>query len=216
MRGVTLGEYHTADDWGLILNAKTINPPDPKYVKIAVDGRDGDLNLSRSLTGELKYNNREISFTFLLTEGTQGARENLINEIINLVHGNELQIIEPDDLDHYFIGECNVNTIYNDKAYGSFIISANCEPYRYRVTESSREVNLSSTATDIVLTNGGRKILIPTVIVNGSVNLKIGATSVSLASGTHKITEFKLTPGSNLVTVSGSGTVAFKYREAVI
>ena len=48
MRGVKFGENHTAEDWGLILNAKTINPPTPKYIKVAVDGRDGDLNLSRT------------------------------------------------------------------------------------------------------------------------------------------------------------------------
>ena len=49
MREVVFGDNHTAEDWGLILNAKTISPPTPKVVKISVDGRDGDLNLKISI-----------------------------------------------------------------------------------------------------------------------------------------------------------------------
>ena len=216
MRGVKFGDYHTADDWGLILNAKVINTPAPKYVKISVDGRDGDLNLSRTLTGDMKYNNREASFTFLVTDGSQEEREELINEIVNLIHGNELQIIEPDDPDHFLLGECSVNSIQNTKSYGSFIVSADCEPYRYAIEEIRRTITASATASNVVLTNSGRKTLIPTVTVTGTVNLTIGTTKVSLGAGTYKLTSLILKPGSNVVGVSGSGSITFTYREGVI
>ncbi len=216
MRGVQFGEYHTADDWGLILNAKTINPPAPKYVRVSVDGRDGDLNLSRTLTGDMKYSNRDVSFTFLVTDGTQATREELINEIINLIHGNELEIIEPDDLEHYFLGECSVGNVRNDRAYGSFVVSANCEPYRYAIDEVNRTITATSTPSDIILTNTGRKRLIPTVKVTDSVNLEFGTTKLSLGAGTYKLTSLVLIPGANTVTVSGSGSVTFTYREGVL
>lgn len=216
MRGVQFGKYHTADDWGLILNAKTINPPAPKYVKVSVDGRDGDLNLSRTLTGDMKYSNRDVSFTFLVTDGTQESREELISEIINLIHGNELQIIEPDDLEHYFLGECSVGNIRNDRAYGSFVVSANCEPYRYAIDEVNRTITATTTPSNIVLTNSGRKRLTPTVKVTASVNLEFGTTKVSLGAGTYKLTSLVLKPGANTVTVSGSGSVTFTYREGVL
>ena len=216
MRGIQFGEYHTADDWGLILNAKVINTPAPKYVKVSVDGRDGDLNLSRTLTGDMKYSNREASFTFLVTDGSKEERAELINEIVNLIHGNELQIIEPDDPDHFLLGECSVNSIQNTKAYGSFIVSANCEPYRYGIVEIKRTITASATESNVVLTNSGRKTLIPTVTVTGTVNLTIGTTKVSLGAGTYKLTSLILRPGSNVVGVSGSGVITFTYREGVI
>lgn len=216
MRGIKFGEYHTADDWGLILNAKVINTPAPKYVKVSVDGRDGDLNLSRTLTGDMKYSNREASFTFLVTDGSQEERGELINEIVNIIHGNELQIIEPDDPDHFLLGECSVNSIQNTKAYGSFIVSANCEPYRYGIEEIKRTITASATESNVVLTNDGRKTLIPTVTVTGTVNLTIGTTKVSLGAGTYKLTSLILRPGSNVVGVSGSGAITFTYREGVI
>lgn len=216
MRGVYFGDYHTVDDWGLILSAKKIDPPTPKIVNIDVDGRDGTLDLSRALTGDIKFNDRVASFSFLVTEGTQSDRDYMIKTIVNAIHGKRLKIIEPDFLDLYLIGECSVSDIQNDKAYGSFTVTANCEPYRYFIDEINRIISATSTPTNIVLNNTGRRILVPTVTVTGSVNMIIGTTSVSLSAGTYKLTSLLLTPGSNIVTVSGSGTVTFTYREAVL
>ena len=216
MRGVQFGEYHTADDWGLILNSKKIDPPAPKYSKVEVDGRDGEINLSRALTGEIKYSNRDATFTFLITEGTQSEREDRINEIINLIHGQELQIIEPDDPDHYLFGECSVSNVSNTKAYGSFTVTVDCEPYRYSVNEVNRVITATSTPTDIILTNTGRRTLTPTLTVSNSVNLVIGTNKVALSAGIYKLTALILKTGTTIVTVSGTGTVAFSYREAVL
>lgn len=216
MRGVQFGDYHTADDWNLILNSKKINPPNPKYVKVTVDGRDGELNLSRALTDDIKYSNREANFTFLVTEGKESDRNELINEIVNLIHGKELQIIEPDDEDYYLLGECSISDIVNSKGYGSFKVKATCEPYRYSVTEINRVITASSTPVEVILSNTGRKTLTPTITVSGSVSLKFGSTSAVLDKGTYKLPSLLLKTGTTIVTVSGSGTVTFSYREAII
>lgn len=214
MRGVQFGENHTADDWGLILTAKTIDPPTPKVININIDGRDGTLDLSRALTGEMKYNDRSASFSFLVTEGTQSDRFNTIQEIINAVHGQRLQIIEPDSPDTYLVGDCTVTEVVDNKAYGSFNITATCEPYRYRINETSRIITASATQTEIALVNSGRKTLVPTITVTGSVDLVIDTTSVSLGAGTYKLTALQLKTGVTTLTVKGSGTVTFTYREA--
>lgn len=216
MRGVQFGEYHTADDWNLILNAKKIDTPEPKVIKVKVDGRDGDLNLSRALTGTMKFENREASFTFIVTEGTQTEREALISEITNLIHGNELQIIEPDDLDHYLIGECSVDDVHNDRAYGSFTINADCEPYRYAIQEVERLLTLNSTEVEILLNNTGRKTLTPTLVVSDKANISFGTSKVALSRGTYKLTDLTLSPGVTPVKISGSGSLTISYREAVL
>lgn len=216
MRGVKFGEYHTADDWDLILNSKKINPPTPKIVKVTIDGRDGELDLSRALTGEMKYNDRDASFSFIVTEGKHDEREGLINRIVNLIHGQKLQIIEPDDVDHYLLGECSVSDVKNDKAYGSFSVKATCEPYRYSINEINRIITASATPVNIVLTNNGKRTLTPTVVVSDSVTLSFGNTTLTLGKGTYKLSSLQLKSGSNIVSVSGSGTITFTYREAVI
>ena len=216
MRGVYFGDYHTATDWGLILSAKDIQPPTPKIISVNIDGRDGVLDLSRALTGELKYNNRSASFTFLITEGTPSDREELLQEIINTIHGKILQIIEPDFPEYYLLGECSIKSVNNNKSYGSFTVSANCEPYKYYVDEVNRVISASSSSTDVILSNRGRKTLTPTITVDGSVNLVTNSTSVALSTGTYKLTTLTLPPGSTIVSVSGSGIVTFSYREAIL
>lgn len=216
MRGVYFGDYHTVNDWGLILSGKTIDPPTPKIVSINIDGRDGTLDLSRALTGEMRYNNRSASFTFLVTEGTQSDRAYMIRNIVNAVHGRRLQIIEPDFPDYHLIGECTVSNIANNKAYGSFTVSADCEPYYYYNNEIIRTLAVNNETSEIALTNSGQKIVTPTIQIIGSINLVFDNTSVSLSEGTYKLTSLLLNPGATVIEVSGSGAVIFTYREAVL
>lgn len=216
MRGIQFNNNHSADDWGLILSARSSNPPTPKYVKISVDGRDGDLNLSRVLTGDIRYNNRPVSYSFIATEGTQAEREELISNIINELHGQEIKIIEPDDPDHYLIGDVEVVNVVNYKAYSTFDVNATCEPYRYSINDVNRIINLTSTESNVVITNAGTKTLIPTVIVDGSVNITIGSSSIALSSGTYKLTDLVLKKGSTVITVKGSGTLTISYKEGII
>ncbi len=216
MRGVYFGDYHTVADWGLILSAKTINPPTPKIVNVKIDGRDGTLDLSRALTDDMKFNDREASFKFLVTEGSQSDRAYMIRTITNAIHGQRLNIIEPDFPELYLVGECSVSNVVNNKAYGSFDVKATCEPYRYSIDEINRVITASSDPVNAILTNNGRKTLTPTITVDGSVNLKFGSTSVALGTGTYKLPSLILKNGTTIVTVSGSGTVTFSYREAVL
>lgn len=216
MREVIFGEYRTSSDWGLILNDKTINPPAPKIVKVPIDGRDGEINLSRALTGEIKYNNREASFTFLLTEGTQQDREDLITEIISVVHGNELKIVLPDKPDYYLLGDCIVSETSNTRAYGSITIVADCSPYMYSVTEKIRSMTVPGDEGEIVLVNNGKKTVVPTVEIEGSITLAFGTSRISLSSGTYQLPLLQLKSGNTIVNVTGAGSVTFTYREAVL
>ena len=216
MRGIIFNDHHSADDWGLILNSCKNTPPEPKYVRVSVDGRDGDLNLSRALTGDMRYSNRKVSYGFVATDGSQTEREELISNIINEIHGQEVKIIEPDDPDHYLLGEIEVSDIQNNKAYATFDVSATCEPYRYSINEVNRVINVTSTETNIVLTNAGTKSIIPMLTVSGEVNIKFNDTSVSFSDGNFKLTSLVLRKGSTVITVSGSGTLLVSYREAIL
>lgn len=216
MRGIQFNNNHSADDWGLILNSRKNTPPQPKYVKVSVDGRDGDLNLSRALTGDMRYSDRKVSYGFVATDGSQVEREELISNIINEIHGQEVKIIEPDDPDHYLLGEVEVSDVQNNKAYATFEVSAICEPYRYFNEEVNRVINVTATESNIILTNAGTKSIIPTLTVTGEVNIKYNDTSVSFSSGSFKLTSLVLRKGATVITVSGSGTLIVSYREAIL
>lgn len=216
MRGVKFGSHHTANDWKMILNSKEISPPEPKIVSVPIEGRDGELDLSEVLTGEIRYNNREANFTFLMTEGTYLERESLISDIMSLIHGRQLNMITDDDPEHYLRGRFSVNRVHNINAYATLEISGNCEPYKYHIYETVRTLPLTSTPTEIFLSNKGVKTVVPTLKVTGTLNIKYGDKTVSLSTGEYKLTDLHLKSGETLITVSGSGSLVVTYREGVL
>ena len=208
-------KLNTWYDLRLILTAKTIPDAEPKTNYVDLDGMDGSLDLSEVLTGEITYNDRTISATFWTDYGTFKDREALLRKISASLHGKKVKIIEPDDPDHYFIGRVKIKSKKNKAAYAEFTIEAICEPWRYAINECFREIDTQSNEkTNVVINNHGVKTLCPTITVNGSVKIHYENLTVSLVTGTYKISDLKLRQGFNVVGVSGYGSVTLSYREA--
>lgn len=217
LRGFTIGDYHTGEDWRMILNSKDLTPAEPKTYLVDLDGRDGSLDLSESLAGEVKYKDRTLKAGFILTEGTRREREDLIREITNYINGKKRKIVDPDDLDHYLVGRIKITAKTNTQAYGTLSIEATCEPWRYLKDSITRyyPVNAKSTApVKLVFFNRGAKTVCPTITVTGIVTIIIKGVTTQLSAGSYKITDLKLYSGSNEVNVYGSGSVTFSYEEA--
>lgn len=216
LRGVQFNEFHSGIDWNLILNSKKIDPPEPKEIGIVVDGRDGDLDLSEALTGEIKYNNRLASFTFIATEGSYLDRANLIIDITREIHGKKVKIILDDDKEHYLYGRCKITATTNTNAYATINIECNCEPYRYALTETVRTFELIDQTMEILLTNHGRKTVIPMVEIEGEITLAFDEYRITVGSGPYKFPDLIVKTGNKLVTLSGSGKITFSYQEGVL
>lgn len=214
-RFFTLDKYNTWYDWGLIVTAKSVTPPEPNTNYVTLDGANGTLDLSEALAGHVTYKDRTVTATFWTDNGTRTDRERLVNKIISTLHGRKIKIVEPDDLDHYFYGRVSVTPEVNNLAYAEFTIKATCEPWRYAMTDSVRSVTVDG-ASDVVINNNGVKTLSPIVTVDGDISLTYNGIKTALTSGTFKITDFKLDPGVNVVTVSGNGSVSFTYKEALL
>lgn len=220
LRGVKLGQYHSSRDWSLIMSKSVISSPKVKTIKVSVDGRDGDHDLTEALTGFVNYENRTASFSFLLTEGTRQDRDDLLVEILAEVHGNRLNVVHDDDPTRYLVGRCVVTNYENKATYGQVDIEVDCEPWRYAIDETIVTFELNSSETQTVrkqLTNNGKKPLVPDITVTGNIVLKFDNNSVSMSDGSYKITELILTRGvKDIELVGTNGTITFTYREAVI
>lgn len=216
MRYFTLGKYNTWHDWGLTLTAKDLTPPAPKINQIDIPGAHGSLDLTEALTGEIPYADRTLSASFASSEGSYVERTRLFWEICTALHGKRIEIVEPDDPDHYFLGRVSIAGLEHNQAYMTFRISATCEPWRYAREETVREVYLANEALDVVLHNAGVRTVCPDITVDGSVTLIYGDASVTLSSGTYKVTDLRLRHGYTVARLVGRGTVAIRYREAVL
>lgn len=213
LRGVKFGEYHTSLNWGLILNSKTISPPTPKTTYTAIPGRDGDLDQSEALTGVVNYNDRVLTFVFLMTDGNYYSRETLLSEILKNIHGKRLDIVLDDDTSVYFNGRCEVKEVINNNAYGSVTIEATCNPFRLNFVETTKTITLTSSNQTITLVNNGGKTLIPTLTVSNSATITYATGQITLDAGTYQFDKIVLKTGSTNLNVRGSGTLKFTYRE---
>lgn len=213
-RYFTIGDFNTWYDWSLVLTAKDVTPPEPKENYVNLDGMNGTLDLSESLTGEVTYEDRKISATFWTDKGTREDRVKLIRDIIAAVHGRKLRIVEPDDPDHFFKGRVKVKSYNNILPYAEIKVEITCEPWRYAIEESTRTVEINGDPVDIVIRNNGVKTLSPTIVVSGSITIILGDDETTLADGSYRLTAVKLRQGINVLKVSGSGSASIIYREA--
>ena len=213
MRAFVLDKFNTWYDWRLTLTAKDVEPPEAKTNYIDLDGAHGSLDLTEALTGEVPFNDRTVSASFWTSEGSFSDRVLLLRQIRTALHGRKIKITEPDDPEHFFLGRVRLKDIEQSAVHLAFDLEATCEPWRYAQEETRRTV---TEPADVVLRNDGTKVLCPDVVVEGSVVLTYAGADVGMSTGTYRVAGLRLQPGANLVTVSGSGSVTFVYREAVL
>ena len=208
-----LDKFNTWSDWRLILTAKSITPPEPKTNYVELDGMNGSLDLTEALSGEVTYKNRTVLATFWTNEGTRDERTKLLRDITTALHGRKIKVIEPDDPEHYFLGRAVIKSVSNSRVYAEFTIEIICDPYRYFVEEFTRVVNVVGQTVNTVITNNGTKKLSPVVTVTGDITVTFDDVTTELSTGSYTISSLKLSPGANVVGVSGNGSITFKYRE---
>lgn len=218
-RKIIFGTYDTVLNGPWTLTGWELSPAEQVTDFVEVPGRrKGPLDLSTALTdGEPVYGSRTLTVTLESSEGTRAEREAVINTMINWLDGWRMDIILPDDDAHYITGRIHVAKEYNDLAHAAVTVTAICEPWRY----SSAETVVTLTATEApqtaTLENSGRLSVVPLLVVSGgSVLLAYGGYSWSLGEGSYTLPDLRLQQGALSLTYSGTGTISFTYREAVL
>ena len=216
-RGIFFDSIHTGVNWGLLLTACNKGQPEPKTNFISVEGRDGDLDYSEALTGEIRYNNRTDEYGFNFLDGTRQERQILMNKVYGFLHGRKRKIVLPDWPDYYSVGRLTVTAMNNYMGYGEMTVEANCEPWMYKKTDTIVTATLATEAQEITLTNSGIKTVIPTFETTGSATITFGSYETTIASGApHKLLEISLTSGAHILKVKGSGTLKITWTEAIL
>lgn len=220
LRGIKIDQFHTGRDWGAVMTAMSIPRPSVKTSYVSIDGADGSLDYTEAF-GAINYENRELTFSFSLSDGTRLEREKLINRIVAFCHGQNHKIIIDDDPAHYFFGRCAISDVGNSIPYGVFTLTVTAEPWFYSVYETIRKITLTSTSAEVLLINSGVKTVIPTIETTAKIkSVAYNGTSHTLnGAGTYELTDCKIKGGELLkMTISGTkGAIArIKYREAIL
>ena len=209
MKGIKFGNYHSYDDFSLILSQKTISAPSPKVESIEIPGGDGVLDLT-DFFGEVKYNNRELTFEFSCIV-PQDEFLDLFSRIQNAIHGQKMQIVLDDDPEWYYIGRVTVPEWKTEKSIGKITIDCDCEPYKVKIAETVISATVNGETT-VILPNS-KKTVVPTIDITGEISLTFGTNFYSLSEGRYDLPAVRLATGSNEILLSGTGTATFTYRE---
>lgn len=144
----------------MIMNAKKIGTPPPKVETIDIPGGDGVLDLTEAF-GDVKYQNRKLSFDFS-TIAPKSQFMDVFSRVQNLLHGRRMDIRLSDDPGWYYTGRVSVNEWKADKAVGTFTVDCDCEPYKYKATETKFSAVLDGVTTNLYDTS--KVLLVSTAI----------------------------------------------------
>ena len=130
----------------------------------------------------------------------------------NALHGRKMNIVFSDDPNYYYVGRISVGNWEYYKGAGRVVTTIDAEPYKYKSTETVKSSAITTSGT-VVLANG-RMPVVPYVSTNAAVTLAWGSYSVSISAGDNQlIPQLVLEEGNTTITVTGTATVGFRYRE---
>ena len=215
MRGITIifnnKRVHTGINLDLVQEVKEIGKPTIQTFTAEIPGRDGLLNLTRSLTGKVNYYNRPLSFQYFGT----GTRKELLelDAYFSSFHGHTIQIIDDDYPDHYYEGEASITTSLN-RNYITIVLEIDAQPFRLKLspTTYTREINGETT----VYLNNENIEAIPIITTTGEIEIVFNGVTTHLSAGTYTIENIVLQSGVNTVKISGTATVTIRYQEGAI
>lgn len=160
MNTIKFGDKDSYKDWGLILKPKKRPLPTPKTKYVSIEGKDGDLDLTTSLTGDVKYQNISHTLEFTLMDKREDWEDKLY-EISTYLHGKKMNVIFSDDPNWYYVGRMSLNELASDRSIGSIVIDCNFKPYKLKVEETI--INEPIESGKVITLSNSRKWVIPTI-----------------------------------------------------
>lgn len=178
---------HTWKDWGLIPTVRPlVAPPEPKTSTIEINGADGIIDASESLTKWPLYNNRTGQWTFYVTDYNDhsgivldnndaqildnvndpirdtvvSSWQDMYTRLLNAIHGKTLVVVLDDDPDYYYKGKFKIAqwVSSNDGSLSGVTISYDVFPYKLKRNNTGIYIREENPSIEII---GGRQPLIP-------------------------------------------------------
>lgn len=213
--GIYFDDIHSYYDLDLFLtqDGVSIPPAQPKTNYVDLAGGDGSLDLTEAL-GEVKFSDRSCKFTFVVNPASDMTFEEKKTQVSNALNGKQCKITLDKDSDYYYVGRCTVNEHLQDRRILQIVVTATVRPYKLKQNETIAIFALTGSKQMVMLKNGRKSVVPEITCTNDNTVVVFGNITKTLSTGTHKVLDFQLKQGDNLFTVSGSGTITFKYQEA--
>lgn len=194
--------------------------PELQYEFVKILGADGTVDISEQ-DGAVFFNSvdRELRFEKVTRVSNIDDVDAEAKRLRRAFIGKEGKIIFDNDPDFYIwvrIKKVDVTCEEQGRIVATFHVHQ--QPYRYMVRETvvSKVINSSG----VVNLYNSMKAVSPYVTVDSQMTLAytIRGTSytATVSAGTHIVDTLVLYEGITSITVTGSGTISFKYRQGML
>lgn len=212
--GATIGDFHTWKDWNAVIqNSDVVGSPEPNTNYLEVPGGNGYIDLTEALTGDVTYSTRTLKFNLALKTSSSTWPET-ISKIYNSLHGKAVQVILDEEPNHYFYGRASIDSVSRAQIAGQFVITVECDPYRYSVKKTTKYVTSTDTA-ELTIEND-RMWVSPKVWSTAECTITLDGVTYSIAKGTNQRDDIVFKDGSNKITITGNTMLSFSFRKGCL
>ena len=186
----------------VLLDGYTLSPPEPKTTTVEIPGRDGVLDLTESLIGDVTYNNRSMTFTFLIVDLEQF--EVVKTQVSNALHGRKFNFEMTMDPGYTYTGRFKVTSYthtatWNHGICGFIEVEIDAEPYKLK---SHYVYNLNATGGAMFNLESGRKKVHPIIELSAPARIRFKNVVYRIGAGRFQLNDILFEEGVNDIYIN--------------
>lgn len=186
----------------VLLDGYTLSPPEPKTTTVEIPGRDGVLDLTESLIGDVTYNNRSMTFTFLIVDLEQF--EVVKTQVSNALHGRKFNFEMTMDPGYTYTGRFKITSYthtstWNHGICGYIEVEIDAEPYKLK---SHYVYNLNATGGAMFQLPSGRKKVHPIVELTSPARIRFKNVVYRIGAGRFQLNDVLFEEGLNDIYIN--------------
>jgi hypothetical protein len=210
-----IGDKASYDDFGASVAYRTIEQPKKKEIKETIPFSNVTYDFS-AINGEVYWNERKLEYVFEMTASTpQELEEMKIAFASWIMNIQDEKIFDPFIADYHFEGTYSEMSFEDEDCMEKTTATVAFMAYPYKIANVEKTVITEIPYSDsmqrnVEIVNNSSHRLMPTVVVEGNVSIKVGNTTADVGSGTFVDDALILPVGETKWTITNKGTVSAK------
>lgn len=197
----------------VLLDGYTLSPPEPKTTTVEVPGRDGVLDLTESLIGDVTYGNRSMTFTFLIVDLEQF--EVVKTQVSNALHGRKFNFEMTMDPGYTYTGRFKINSYTHTATWshgicGFIEVEIDADPYKLK---SHYVYNLNATGGMMFQLPSGRKKVHPIIDLKSPARIRWKNVVYRVGAGRFQLNDVLFEEGLNDIYINSYELRNFTWAE---
>ena len=195
------------EQYGIYMKSHSISPPKPKLYRYAVEGADGEIDLSE-WSGEVRFEPREVSISF------REMGEKYYHALVQFALGRMIKVMFSNDRDYYCYGRCTAIDADTKKRVSDVDMTVVCDAYRLARVPTIVTVNVPGSGS--VVLKARRMTATPTITASAGCSVTFGGTTYSLSAGAQTVDGIRITDRPQTMTISGTSNLEIRWTDGVL